>query len=70
MRNRNYPAYSIEDTVKETEATLAMEGMILTEDEKRKLDSYAKGKVSGDELRRQIFSSVTDADRGVMAEVD
>lgn len=64
-----HPAYSIEETIEETKATMAMEAMALTEDEVKTLASYANGEVADDELRRQIFASVTNADRGA-AEAD
>ena len=64
----NHPAYSIEQGVQETKATLAMEGMNLTDEETRMLTDYSEGKVTGDELRKMIFSSVTPADRGEAAE--
>jgi len=64
----NHPAYSIEQSVQETKATLAMEGMNLTEEEVRMLTDYGKGKVTGDELRKMIFSSITPTDRGETTE--
>ena len=64
----SYPAYSIEESVEETKATMAMEGMNLTEGEIQMLTNYGSGKVSGDELRRQIYASITDADRGAKVE--
>ena len=64
----SHPAYSIEQGVQETKATLAMEGMNLTDEETRMLTDYSEGKVTGDELRKMIFSSVTPADRGETAE--
>lgn len=64
----NHPAYSIKQGVQETKASLAMEGMNLTEEETRMLTDYSEGKVTGDELRKMIFSSVTPADRGEAAE--
>ena len=45
-----------------------MEGMNLTDEETRMLMDYSEGKVTGDELRKMIFSSVTPADRGEAAE--
>ena len=64
----NHPAYSIEQSIQETKASLAMEGMNLTDEETRMLTDYSEGKVTGDELRKMIFSSVTPADRGEAAE--
>ena len=64
----NHPAYSNEQSVQETKATLAMEGMNLTEEETRMLTDYSEGKITGDELRKMIFSSIIPADRGEGAE--
>ena len=50
--------------VEETKATMAMEGMKLSEEETQMLTDYTEGKVSGDELRKMIFDSVSSADRG------
>ena len=58
------PAYTIEQVVEETKATMAMEGMKLSEEETQMLTDYTEGKVSGDELRKMIFDSVSPADRG------
>lgn len=55
------PAYTIKQGIEETRATLAMEGMNLTDGEIQMLTDYSNGKVSGDELRRTIVSSVGDA---------
>jgi hypothetical protein len=40
-----------------------MAGIDLTDDEIQMLTDYRSGKVSGDELRRQIYASITDEDR-------
>ena len=64
----SHPAYTIDQSIEETKATLAMEGMNLTDEEVQMLKDYSSGKVTGDELRRQIYASVTDADRGIQAE--
>jgi len=55
-----HPSYTSEQNVRETQATLAMEGMKLSEDEVRMLKDYSEGKVSGDDLRKRIFDSVTE----------
>lgn len=55
-----HPAYTPEQNVQETQATLAMEGMELSKDEVRMLTDYNEGKVSGDNLRRRILDSVTE----------
>ena len=52
----NSSIYSKTEAVKEVEATMAFEGMDLTEEDMRMLHAYRNGEVSGDELRRQILS--------------
>ena len=63
-----HPAYTIEQSIAETKATMAMENMALTEAETQMLTDYANGRISGDELRKHIFDSVTNEDRGVKSE--
>lgn len=58
----NHPPYTIEQSIQETRAALAMEGMDLTDEEIQMLTDYNKGKVSGDELRRMIIASVSDTE--------
>ena len=64
----SHPAYTAEQSVQETQATLAMEGLKLSKDEVQMLTDYNEGKVSGDDLRKMIFASVTPADRGEPSE--
>lgn len=54
----NKPVYSKIEAVKEVEATMAFEGMDLTEEDVRMLYAYKSGEVSGDELRQQIVGEV------------
>lgn len=51
----NHPAYSKMETIREVEATMAFEGLDLTEKDMRMLYAYKSGEASGDELRRQIL---------------
>ena len=64
----SHPAYTIEQSIDETRASMSMEGMSLTDEEVQMLTDYSHGKVSGDELRRQIYATITDDDRGVKSE--
>lgn len=52
----SHPAYSQTEAVKEVEATMAFEGMDLTEEDVQMLYAYKRGEVLGDELRQQILS--------------
>ncbi len=54
----NHPVYSITEAVKEVEATMAFEGMELTEEDIQMLYAYKSGEVSGDELRKRIMGEV------------
>lgn len=49
------PAYSAAEAIQEVAATLAFEGMDLTEEDVRLLCAYRNGDVSGDALRQQIL---------------
>ena len=51
----NRPVYSAEEAINEVKATMAFEGMDLTEDDVQMLYAYKNGDVSGDELRREIL---------------
>ena len=50
----NHPAYTKAEAVKEVEATMAFEGMELTEEDMQILYAYKNGEASGDELRKRI----------------
>ena len=50
--------YSDKEAIQEVEATLRMEGMHLTAEDKNMLRQYKRGAVSGDELREKILSEV------------
>lgn len=54
----NHPVYSKMEAIKEVEATMAFEGMDLTEDDLQILYAYKNGKASGDELRRRLMDEV------------
>ena len=51
----NVPAYSIEQIVEETKATMAMEGMKLTEEEIQMLRDYTEGSWSVYRMRGHRF---------------
>lgn len=54
----NPSTYTASEVVREIEATLQMEGMKLEEDELELLSAYHEGKLSGDDIRRQILNEV------------
>ena len=51
-------AYTKTEAVKEVEATMAFEGMELTEDDLQMLYAYKNGEAAGDELRHRIIEEV------------
>ena len=51
----NHPVYTKTEAVREVQATMAFEGMELTEDDLQILYAYKNGEVSGDELRLRIM---------------
>ena len=54
----NHPAYTRTEIVKEVEATMAFEGMELTEEDIQMLYDYKNGKASGEDLRKRIMGEV------------
>lgn len=51
----NHPVYTKTEAVEEVKATMAFEGLELTEEDLQMLYSYKNGEMSGDELRKQIL---------------
>ncbi|BCN30835.1 type II toxin-antitoxin system RelB/DinJ family antitoxin [Anaeromicropila herbilytica] len=54
----NPSPYSTKEAISEVDATLKMEGMQMTAEDKQLLKDYKSGVVSGDELRQQILKEV------------
>ena len=54
----NHPAYTKTDALMEVQATMAFEGMELTEEDMRILYAYKNGEASGDELRKRTMREV------------
>jgi len=54
----NPTIYSIQEAINEVEATLNMEGILLTDEDITILKAYKSGELSGDELREMILSEV------------
>lgn len=54
----NPSTYTVNESVREVESTLRMEGMKLEEDELKLLNAYRRGELSGDDIRKQILSEV------------
>ena len=70
MSNEEFTSYSLEGTlsseevVSEVSATMAMEGMPLSDEERAMLRDLHAGKVTGDELRQRIIASVMEQASG------
>ena len=70
MSKGEFASYSLEGTlsseeiVSEVSATMTMEGMPLTDEEKDMLRDLHEGKVTGDELRQRIIASVMEKAAG------
>lgn len=54
----NHPAYTKTEMIKEVEATMAFEGIELTEEDIQMLYAYKNGEASGEELRKRIMGEV------------
>lgn len=51
----NHSAYTKVEAVKEVEATMAFEGLDLTEEDLQMLYAYKNGEMSGEELRKRVM---------------
>lgn len=54
----NHPAYTKTEMVREVEATMAFEGIELTEEDIQMLYAYKNGEASREELRKRIMGEV------------
>ena len=54
----NPSGYTPQELLREVDATLAMEGLKLNEEDIQLLEMYESGSVSGDELRKKIMREV------------
>ena len=54
----NRPVYAKTEAIKEVQATMAFEGMELTEDDLQLLYAFKNGEASGEELRHRIIGEV------------
>lgn len=57
----NHTVYTRTEAIKEVEATMAFEGMKLTEEDIQILHAYKNKEASGDELRKRIMEEVNNA---------
>lgn len=56
MRHR--PALTKEEMVREVDATMRLEGLILDESDRKRLGDYAEGKITGDDARAQVLEEL------------
>lgn len=59
---RRQPALTKEAMVREVDATMRLEGLLLDETDRTRLEDYAEGKITGDEARTQVLKELGISD--------
>ncbi len=55
---RHQPVLTKEEMVREVDATMRLEGLVLDESDRKRLWDYAEGKITGDEARAQVLKEL------------
>lgn len=58
----NKEPYTVDESLTETQATMSLSGMELSEEWFARLKEYALGNISGDELRKEVIDSIPNSD--------
>lgn len=58
----NKEPYTVDELLAETQATMSLSGMKLSEEWLVKLKEYALGNLSEDELRKEVIDSISNLD--------
>ena len=58
----NKEPYTVDGSLAETQATMSLSGMKLSEEWLVKLKEYALGNLSEDELRKEVIDSISNLD--------
>lgn len=58
----NKEPYTVDKSLAETQATMSLSGMKLSEEWLVKLKEYALGNLSEDELRKEVIDSISNLD--------
>ena len=54
--------YTVDGSLAETQATMSLSGMGLSEEWLARLNDYALGNISEDELRKEVIDSISNSD--------
>lgn len=57
----NKEPYTVDESLAETQATMSLSGLKLSEEWLARLKEYALGNISGDELRKEVIDSISNS---------
>lgn len=58
----NKEPYTVDGSLAETQATMSLSGMELSVEWLSRLNDYALGNISGDELRKEVIGKISKSD--------
>lgn len=58
----NKEPYTVDESLTETQTTMSLSGMQLSEEWLARLNDYALGNISGNELRKEVIDSISNSD--------
>lgn len=58
----NKEPYTVDESLVETQATMSLSGMELSVEWLSRLNDYALGNISGDELRKEVIGKISKSD--------
>lgn len=58
----NKEPYTVDESLVETQATMSLSGMELSEEWLASVNDYALGNISGDELRKEVIDKIFKSD--------
>ena len=58
----NKESYTVDGSLAETQATMSLSGMELSEEWLARLNDYALGNISEDEFRKEVIDSISNSD--------
>ena len=58
----NKEPYTVDESLAETQATMSLSGMELSEEWLARLKEYALGNISEDELRKVVIDTISNSD--------
>lgn len=58
----NKEPYTVDESLSETQAAMSLSGMELSVEWLSRLNDYALGNISGDELRKEVIGKISKSD--------